>query len=120
MKDEKQDCFRIHAASINLGRSLWQSPELTAEESSNITCHSEAYPVSAGEAKAAVTQLTKNQNIERAAPLAGKTAPASEVATVDYAHRLKMVSKVALGARDSQPGAIGDPARHGRPSAGGS
>ena len=71
-EDEKQDCFRIHAASINLGRSLWQSPELTAEETSNITCQSETYPVSADEAKAAVQQLMKNQNIERTAPFRGQ------------------------------------------------
>ena len=63
-EDEKQDCFRTHATSINLGRSLWQRPQLTAEEASNVTCQLEAYPVAAKEAKAAVQQLMKGHNIE--------------------------------------------------------
>ena len=54
-----------------------------------MTCQLEAYPVSATEATAAVQQLMKNQNIKRAAPFAGKTAPACHIATVDYGQRFE-------------------------------
>ena len=79
--------FGEYGESIALGRSLWQTDRLTAEEMQSMSRSECAYTVSATSAKEAVTLHKKQQTQNRIAPFCGATQPTSSVRHQDYAIR---------------------------------
>ena len=83
-----QDGFGQYSDTIALGRSLWQSADITNAEAAFLDVAEDGYLISAEAAKKAVTKHSQASNAERAAPFAHATQPSSSLKNTDYVVKL--------------------------------
>ena len=87
--DDGAQGFGRHAASIGLGRGLWESDALTPAEEKNVhepRFDDGRFPPLETAFKAAQELIKKTE--ERPAPFEGKTEPFAHVSVVEYGRKL--------------------------------
>ena len=88
-EDAGQEGFGQYSDTIALGRSVWQSPDITNAEAELLDVAENGYVLSATAAKKAVEKHSKEANSERAAPFAHATQPSSTLKYTDYVVKLQ-------------------------------
>ena len=89
-EEDGQEGFGQYDASISLGRSLWQSADLTPTEVEKINLAEADYFLTAKNAKDALEQHVKEQKTERQAPFDHATDPSSKLLHTDYVEKLNL------------------------------